>query len=411
MSQFHWLLLGALSGYVLLMWTNPVRRSLLDGLRVVRRYPSLWVILGLCGFSYALFYLGARAWMAWATPTDVTLFSWTRAPFRWDVTWLYGEETSLWYLPPNSLFRAVHEAWLPALESTAGIFNNLVSTFPLASVAAVILWVNWKGHQGVLLAALRKRFGFAGWFLHLAVLICATAAIAKPALLFFAPPIEPDIAQKWQPIVSWLAFLFEYGVGVGVQIYLILLSYCWFRGITFTSQHLIDVAIRRFSCVIRWAVVVMLLSTAFIDLPLILRNFPSFDRFLPADRDVFEERIALVRALLAIVLLLFATVQITLTFHSESLGRGFLDHFRFVARHGWPLLWIIAVAGLHFYALHVLNLLILRGLGEGTAAAIVWELAFPWLNTGLGACLLAAWVGVFRRAENSRAHDASFARF
>jgi hypothetical protein len=410
MTPFNWLLLGALGGYALLMWTNPARRSLRDGLRALKRYPSLWVTLGLCGFCYSAFYLAARVRLAMAQPGSA-VFSWAPTPFRWEASWFYGTDKSLWYLPPHSLGQAGRDALLPALESAAGIFDNLVTTFPLSAIAAVLLWINWQGHQRVLFRALRKRFGLLGWLLHLAVLICATAALAKPVLLFFKPPVDAVLEEQWRPVVGWLSFLFEYSVGVGVQIYLILLAYCWFRGITFSAQHLVDVAIRRFSCVLRWAFVVLFLSTAFIDLPLTLRKFPQFAGLLPAGSDAFEERLVLVRVLLSAVLLLFATVQITLTFHSEKLRPALMDHFRFVAKRWWSLLWVIIIALIHFYAIHLLNLLIQRGVGEGTTLSIFWELLFPWLNAAVGAWLLASWVGVFRRAEGSRAQAATLAHF
>jgi hypothetical protein len=410
MPPFNWLVLGALGGYALLMWTNPVRRSLRDGWLALRRYPSLWVILGLCGCCYSAFYLAARIRLAAVQP-EAALFSAARSPFRWDAAWFYGTEKSLWYLPPHALGQAGRDALLPALESAAGIFDNLVSTFPLSALAAVLLWMNWQGHQGVLFRALRKRFGLLGWLLHAAVLICATAALAKPVLLYFQPPFDPVLVAQWRPVVGWLSFLFEYSVGVGVQIYLILLAYCWFRGITFSAQHLVDVAIRRFSCVLRWAFVVLFLSSVFIDLPLTLRNFPQFAAVLPEGSDVFEERLVLVRVLLSAVLLLFATVQITLTFHSEKLRPALMDHFRFVAKHWWTLLWVIIIALIHFYAIHLLNLLIQRGVGEGTTLSVFWELLFPWLNAAVGAWLLASWVGVFRRAESKGAQTATLAHF
>ncbi len=410
MTTVDRLLLGIVAGYALLMWTNPVRRSLRDGLRALKRYPSLWFILGLCGFCYSAFYLAARVRLAIAQP-EYSTFTWTRAPFRWDFAWFYGTDKSLWYLPPHALGQAGRDALLPALESAAGIFDNLVSTFPLSALAAVLLWINWQGHQGVLFRALRKRFGALGWLLHFAVLICATAALAKPVLVYLQPPLDPLLVAQWRPIVGWLSFLFEYSVGVGVQIYLILLSYCWFRGITFSAQHLVDVAIRRFSCVLRWAFVVLFLSSVFIDLPLTLRNFPQFANFLPATRGAFEERLTLVRVLLTAFLLVFATVQITLTFHSEKLRPALADHFRFIAKNGWALLWVIIIAVIHFYAIHLLNLLIQRGAGDGTSLSVFWELLFPWLNAAVGAWLLASWVGVFRRAQSSRSQAATLAHF
>ena len=63
------LLLGALLGYALLIWSNPVRASLLDGVRAVRRYPVLALIFGAFGFAYALFQLGLRVYLNFALPT------------------------------------------------------------------------------------------------------------------------------------------------------------------------------------------------------------------------------------------------------------------------------------------------------------------------------------------------------
>jgi len=56
----QWLLLGSIVGYLLVMFTNPVRTSLRDGMRCVRRYKVLWVTLGSFGFAYALFQLALR---------------------------------------------------------------------------------------------------------------------------------------------------------------------------------------------------------------------------------------------------------------------------------------------------------------------------------------------------------------
>ncbi len=315
------------------------------------------------------------------------------------------------FWPGDSLAEAAHAAVAPALDGTAGLFNNLVSTFPLAALAAVLLWVNWHGCQGVLLRALRKRFGWLGCLVHLFVLLCAAAALAKPTLYFTIPPLRPALWVQWAPVIAWLGFLFEYMVGVGVQIYLILVAYCWMRGLTFTHQHLSAMAIRRFSSVARWAGVVMFLSSAFIDLPLTLRNFPAFADFLPASFEAFESRIALMRQALDAVLLLFATLQITLTFHSESLGCGLLDHFRFVRRHGWALCWLIIIAALHFYGLHLADLLVVRGFGSGTAPALIWTLLFPWLTAFLGAWLLASWVAIYRRSEGRLAQSDTLTRF
>src|SRR5262245_3399864 len=69
-QQTAWLLIGALAGYAIMMRTNPVRESLRDGWLVVRRYPTMWVILGLFGFAHAAFGLGTRAYLAAILPKE-----------------------------------------------------------------------------------------------------------------------------------------------------------------------------------------------------------------------------------------------------------------------------------------------------------------------------------------------------
>jgi hypothetical protein len=210
------LIAGALAGYVLVMATAPIRASLLDGLRAVKRYPRLWVVLGLFGCGYAVFQLALRCYFAWVLPSpEGPVFSWARSAFRPAADWFVGREDSLWHLPAGAALELARSALLPALDSLGGLFNNLVSTFPLAALAGVLLLVNWEGHQGVLFRALRKRFGVKGWFFHAAILVTALAAVGKP-LLYVAPRfMDAEVWLHWAPVLAWLAFLFEYLLGVG----------------------------------------------------------------------------------------------------------------------------------------------------------------------------------------------------
>ncbi len=407
-AQLPWLICGALGGYLLLLFTNPVRSSLRDGVRCIRRYPALWVALGVVGFCGALFQLGLRFYFFCVLPFEERpAFVWMRAAWRDANLWFYGSKESFWYLPPHALHDAVREGPLPALESTAGIFNCLISTFPIAALAAFLLLVNWQGHQTVVRCALRKRFGGFGWLLYAGVLVCALAALAKP-LLYAAPqiivangggPAAQLLWFQWAPVVEWLGFLFEYLFGVCLQIYLILFAFVWVRGLTFTHSHLLDFAIRRCSFVLKWALVVMLLSTLLINLPLILKNFDASRPWFPDSAELLEGRLRLARVLLTVVLLLCSTVQITLVFHSESLLKALRDHLRFVARFVWPFGWFLIIAALHFYLFQVAQGLVLRGFGEETAAGIVWSLVVPWLRGLLAAWLLAAWVCLFKRCD------------
>jgi hypothetical protein len=326
---------------------------------------------------------------------------WFRAAWRDPQLWLTGSAESVWWLPHQEFVAAVRSSVLPAIESLAGLFNCVVGSFPFSAIAAVLLVLNWRGAQGTLFRALRKRFGWAGWGVHLALLICALAAIAKPLLYTGARLAPLDWWLPWAAVAAWLSFIFEYSFGVGVQIYLLLVAFAWVRGLGFQRIDLLHVAIRRFSFVMKWSLIILALSSILIDAPLILRNFQPFADFFPED-ELFTTRLPLARAALALFVLLGASVQITLALHSESWRKALRHHLRFVARNAWPFGWFLIIAGFHFWMIHALTAAVARALGEGTFLWIVWQLFSPWLFGLVAGWLLASWVCVFKRGEPAR---------
>ena len=378
----------ALIGYALMMWTNPARDALRDGIRALRRYPSLWTIPGLFGFCAALFQLAQRIYFAFVLPAD------EHPAFVW-------VDESFWWLQREQLFAALRDSRLPAFETLAGIFNCLVATFPVSALAAILLLINRGGHQGVLIRALHQRLGIAGWAVHLGILVCALAAIAKP-LLYIAPQLlrlSPKAVEsflQWSRVVVSLSFLFEYLCGLFVQVYLLSLAFMWVRGSTFEPGRLIEFALHRFSYVVKWASLIMLLSVLFIELPLILRSFAPFAGWFP-EQEAFAHRLSIVRGLLGVFALVAATMQITLTFHSQSLSASLRDHRAFLRNHWWPFAWFVIVAALHCFSLHALQRIVAAGLGEGTAPWVLWTMLFPWIAGVVLGWLLASWVCVYKR--------------
>lgn len=406
-----WLGCGAVAGYLLMMWTNPVSSSLRDGGRALRRYPSLWIVFGALGFGQALVELAVRAHLHAVLPAEERpALMWFREAWRDPQLWLAGSAESVWWLPHGELVAAVRESILSAVESLAGLFNCVVGSFPLSAIAAVLLVVNWRGSQGTLWRALRKRFGGAGWAVHLVLLICALAAMAKPLLYTSTRLVPFDWWLPWAAVAAWLSFIFEYLFGVCVQIYLLLVAFAWVRGLTFERIDLLHVAIRRFSFVMKWSLIILLLSSILIDAPLILKNFKPFAAYFPED-ELFATRLPLARAALALFVLLGASVQITLTLHSESWRKALRDHLRFVAGNAWPFGWFLIIAGFHFWMIHALVTAVARGVGEGTSLWVVWQLLSPWLFGLVAGWLLASWVCVFKRAEPARADAAEPIRF
>lgn len=396
-SNTTWLVFGTLAGYGLMMGTNPVRECLRDGWRAMRRYPALWWVFGALGFANALFAMGTRIYLASTLPPEERpIFIWMRAAWRDPQLWLTGSPESLWWLPHHEFARAVRESALPAIESLAGLFDNLVSAFPLSVFVAPALLFAWRGRANVLLNALRKRFGYWGFAIYLALTLSAIAAVAK-FVIYAVPRVMPhELWLQWGQIIAAAAFGFEYLLGVGVQVFLLLLAYAWVRGLSFDSSALVDVAIRRFTCVLQWSALVLLLSVLLIELPLILKNVPAFAAWFP-ERELFAQRLVLARLALAVLILIGAGVQVALALHAGSWRKAWREHLDMIARAWWPLGWFLIIALFHFFAVRAVQENVSRGVGEGTALWVTWQLVSPWLLALVGGWLLASWVCVVRR--------------
>jgi hypothetical protein len=396
-----WMLIGgAIIGYIVLMLANPIRASLRDGFRCLHRYPALWLTLAVFGVNYALFKLSTRF-------IEMGPFSEGGQPI---LQWSWG-----WSFPSYAGTEVVRGAVLPTSESVAGIFNNVITTFPFSAIAALLLLINWQGHYGVLNRALRRDYKCWGWPIFAIISLGAVAALAKPFLLYAGLPklgatIPGRVLLPLFSVIDWLSFLFEYLFGVCIQVCLILLVYAWVRGVSFSYRHLLDFAIRRFAAVMKWAAVVLILSTLLIHLPLILSNVPLFSPLLtPTSVFAYVDRVA--RPLLALILILFSAVQITLTFHRESLRHALWDQWNFIHKNGFALFWFLLIAWVHFYAFNVLDRTLLVGLGEGTALGIAWQLIAPFPAALIAGWLLATWVCIYKRADTHHSQNDNWVAF
>src|SRR6266550_4470805 len=126
-AQRTYVLLGFVAGYVLLMLFNPARLSLRDGFRCVARFKRIGLIFVLLGFAYFVFQFAIFTPiqnMADVDPGQMTSFA----------DWHWPRFTEIWNDVP-----------LPTLEGVAGIFDNATTTYPLSVIAAVLLFLNWRG--------------------------------------------------------------------------------------------------------------------------------------------------------------------------------------------------------------------------------------------------------------------------
>ena len=379
----------AIVGYVLLMLTNPVRASLRDGWRCVRRYPVLWRRLAWLGCANALFLLAVNLSFQMR---GVAALTWGRTAWHDHALWLSGSPDSLWWLPPSAIRAGLAESWLPALESIAGLFNNAVTTFPVALTAVVALFFNRHRYCTLLRSALVRRFGAMGWLMLAGVFIGALAVLAKAVLYFHPPGISDSMTVHLAALVMCPSSLFEYLFGLGVQVFLILHAYAWVRGITFEPDALREFALRRLGASVKWAVIVVLAGTLLVELPQVLAL--GWGVALP------PKLLTITRASLAVVLVIFSTMQASLALHGETLRRAWRAHWQLVRRHTWELAWFLILAAVHLYALAVLRTLVLSGVGENTALGVVWTLAWPLPAGLIAGWMLASWVCLFKRCES-----------
>jgi len=380
--------LGLLLGYLLVLFTNPVRIALRDGLRCVFRFKRLWLILAFLALAYAAF--------QFAIFTPIT----STADLRFEQFHLQR-----WHWP--SFAEVWRESLLHTLESIAGIFDAAATTYPLSVGAAVLLLINWRGLHFSLVRALRRQFGIGGWLIYLAVLIGAIASLLKPAIYWLLPNRAGFMSEahflQTSAAVDTIAFIFEYLCAVYLQVYLIAIALVWIKGAHFREGELLRFAVRRFSFVMKWLGIVVLVSTLLLRLPLLVayfRELPGILDYLPAGRTI-----------MSLFIISFAAMQISLVLHNESLGEAFRAHWRFVRRHLYRFIWFLLVAGLHYWFLSLADVIIRETAVDRAMALLVWKLLYAIGRAFVTGWLLASWVSLFRQCEIGNVNREAWIRY
>jgi hypothetical protein len=375
--------IGFVCGYIIVLLFNPVRLSLRDGFRCVIRYKRIWMTFVLLGFAYFVFQFWTFTPLGSFADIDLTqVFSF--ANWRWP-TFL-----EIW-----------QEAPLPALEGVAGIFDNATTTYPLSAVAAVLMLMNWRGLHGALVRALQKRFRFGGYVLYLILLLSAIAALFKPivywALPFWGNLLPAAELLQFSASVDALAFIFEYLLGVYIQVYLIVICFAWIRGLSFEEGELFRFAMRRFSYVLEWAGIVVLVSTLIVRLPLLLAyfmNIPDVLDYLPIERVV-----------MCGLIIAFCSVQISLALHNETLRGAIRAHQEFIRNNFNRFAWFLLICGIHFFILTTADAILRGAIADRVIAMILWKFIFVFVRGFVTGWLLASWVCLFRRGETGAVYQ------
>src|ERR1700682_6146253 len=382
-------LLGLCSGYAIVMLFNPIRLALRDGFRCITRFKRIWLTFTVLGGAYSVFQFATFTPLQQSSDLD---FSQVLVPASWE----WPRFVEIW-----------REVPLPALEGVAGIFDNATTTYPLSVIAAVLLILNWRGLHGALLLALRRRYRLWGYAIYLILLISVLATLLKPIAFWrlrewggVAPAAE---ALQVSATIDAVAFIFEYLFGVYVQVYLITVCLAWIKGLSFAEGELFRFAMRRFSYVLEWAGIVVIVSTLIVRAPLLLayfRNVPGVLDYLPLERLVMSG-----------LIIAFCSVQISLVLHNESLGAAFRAHREFIRRNLFRLGWFLLIAALHFFFLTACDAIVRGAVADRVLAVIVWKIIYVCVRGLITGWLLASWVCLFRQCEASRANQETWVRY
>src|SRR4026209_74795 len=372
--------LGLCGGYALVMLFAPVRRALVDGLHCLGRYHRIWITFAVLGFGYFLFqfvtFTPIRNW------GDLELSQITSLP-----QWAWPTLSEIWV-----------ETLLPALEGVAGIFDNATTTYPLSVIAAVLMIVNWRGLHSALIRALRKRYGFWGYLVYLILLLSALGSLLKPIVFWRLPQWSGVVSAagllRISATVDATAFIFEYLLGVYIQVYLITVCLAWIKGVSFEEGELFRFAMRRFSYVLEWAGIVVAVSMLIVRLPLLLAYFTNIPGVL--------DYLPIARVLMSILIIAFCSVQISLALHNETLIEAMRAHGLFIRKNAARLVWFLAICGIHFFGIMVCDAIVRSAIADRLGALFLWKLSFAFLRGVIVGWLLASWVCLFRQCETGR---------
>lgn len=370
-------LLGLCVGYLIVLFFNPIRLALRDGLRCILRFKRIWLTFVLLGFSYSVFQFVTFTPLHGMAELD---FSQVTSPGSWE--WPVFVE--VWRDVP-----------LPTLEGVAGIFDNATSTYPLSVLAAILLLVNWRGLHVALVRALRKRYGFWGYVIYFALLISLVATLLKPIIFWklggwLGGPAAASWLQK-SATVNAVAEIFEYLFGVYIQVYLITVCLAWIKGLSFGEEDLFRFAMRRFSYVLEWAGVLLVVSTLIVRAPLLL----GFFREAP---NVFEFS----RYVMSLLIIAFGSVQVSLVLHNETLGAALAAHKEFIRTNLFRFGWFLLIAGLHYFFLTTCDAIVRDAVADRVVGVIAWKIIYVCLRGFITGWLLASWVCLFRQCEVRR---------
>jgi hypothetical protein len=381
--------IGLCLGYALVLFGNPIRLALRDGLRCISRFSRVWLTFALLGFAYAVFQFA------------------TFTPIQNEADLDFNQIVSFfgWHWP--RLLEVWRDIPLPALEGVAGIFDNATTTYPLSVIAALLLAVNWRGLHGSFIRALWQRY--RGWSIpiYIVVLVAAVATVLKPIIFWRLPHVGLAVSAgkflQGSALIDTVAFIFEYLFGVYIQVYLITVCFAWIKGLSFGELALFKFAMRRFSYVLKWAGIVLLIGILVVRLPLLLAYFMNLPNIL--------DYLPLQRAIMSCLIIAFCSVQVSLVLHNENLGEAIRAHRLFIQRNAGRFGWFLLICALHFFLLNAADVVVRGAIADRVSALLLWKLLYVVMRGFVTGWLLASWVCLFRQCETGRVNQETWIRY
>ena len=136
---------------------------------------------------------------------------------------------------------------------------------------------------------------------------------------------------------------------------------------------------RRFSYVLEWAGIVVIVSSVIVRGPLLLayfRNVPDVLDYLPVERFI-----------MCGLILAFCSMQVSLVLHNETLRAAFEAHKEFVRTNLTRVGWFFLIAAIHYFFLITCDAIVREAIGDrpvgiiGSLVAVIIESLGPLLRT------------------------------
>ncbi len=147
----------------------------------------------------------------------------------------------------------------------------------------------------------------------------------------------------------------------------------------------------------------MLVSTLLVRLPLLLAYFidlPGVLDYQPA-----------ARYLMSALIILFCSVQISLTLHNESLRAALRAHRQFIERNLMRVAWFLLICAVHFFALTVCDAMVRGAVADRAMGVILWKGFYVCARGFLTGWLLASWACLFRQCETGRVNQETWIKY